>query len=363
MVYLIVFIFTIFGWLTNNRMSKSLRVLFLFTIGCYIILLMGLRYRVGIDTINYMNNFNHAPSLSSIWNTDFTTSRFEPGYMILCAFCKDLIGEYWLVQLIHSIVLIFCTFTFLYRYCFNVFVGIFVFLIVAWLYFNTEVIRESFAISIFLLNYENLKNKNWGKYYLYCLLSISFQYSAIILLFFPLFSNFKLNKWFIICCIGLLFIFPIADTISKYITIASISSRIDKYLANADTLNLNWRLANLIKTFLAIGAYIIAKKYNIKSSFEPYILLYIFLSIGAFSIPIIFSRFCNYELIFLTVYCANIISLKRLSHIVRLSLICLIFISYTHYYTKMWSCWIPYVSIFQNTKITEREQLWWQYNH
>ena len=176
MEYIFVLILVFIGIRVNSRMAKSLRITYLAIICLYVILLMGFRYRVGTDTINYMDGYlERTTTLDDFGALDFTQTRFEPGYMFLAACCRSLSNEFYVLQLLCAFILNSCVFLFLYRYCYNPFVGVIVYFVLTCLYFNTEIMRESLAIAIFLLNYPNLKSRKWVRYYILCLFSICFR--------------------------------------------------------------------------------------------------------------------------------------------------------------------------------------------
>ncbi len=181
MEYLVPFILATLGIIFNKKMPPAKQKTLMVIILVYIIILLGMRYRVGFDTIGYMKTYTKARSLDKFWTVKIFLERHEPGYLFICAICKSFTKEFWPVQVIMATITNGCIFIFLYRYCRNVFVGIMFYLILQWLYFSVEVMRESAAISIFLLNYRNFENKKWLKFYLISFLSISLHYSAIII--------------------------------------------------------------------------------------------------------------------------------------------------------------------------------------
>lgn len=364
MEYLIIFFVVVVFASYNRSLTRQSRVIALICVCAYIILLMGLRYRVGIDTINYMHAYDWTPSLDGFFDNDYTVTRFEPGYLFLCALCRSVTREFWLLQLVHSLILNVCVFVFLYRHTRNPFTGVAVYFILVWLYFNTEVMRESLAVSFFLLNYENLRRRKWNRYYLLSLLSISFQFSAVITLLFPLVKYLRLNIWYIAACLGILLIMPWAEQLNQAITIASVADRVSEHIASADRLNLNWRIANTIRAVICpvIGLLVYHRIHKDDMEIKPYVLLNILFGVGAFTIPIIFSRFANYTAVFVVVYIANLLSELKYRPLLKFAVVCVLLLSQSQYYYKMFWRWYPYESVFTMKKIPEREKLWRDYN-
>lgn len=362
MEYLIIFFIVIILSSFNRRLTHRSRTFFLVFVYGYIVLLMGLRYRVGIDTLNYMESYDWILVLDNLFDNDFTQTRFEPGYMLLCALSRIVTEDFWFLQIVHSLILNTCVFVFIYRYTKNSFAGIGVYFILIFFYFSTEILRESLAIAIFLLNYENLRKRRWIRYYLFSLLSISFHYSALILWLFPFAGRLKFNIWYVTSCIAILLVMPWAEWFSQTISLVSIAERISMYVSGVDEFNLNWRIAYVIKVLLCPIVTMLMYKYLRKESvWTSYILLHILLGIGAFAIPIIFSRFTNYTQLFVVVYIADLLYELRYKYLFKYTIVAILFCSQLNYFHNMFWAWYPYESVFTKQKVYEREKLWEQH--
>ena len=219
--------------------------------------------------------------------------------------------------------------------------------------------RESLALSIFLLNYRNLKENRLLLYYLLCPLSIIFHYSAIIILFFPFARWLKVNFVFIILCVCFLAITPLVENLNALLNIAAISGRVTQYVEGAEDLNLNWRLAELVKAaFPAIFALICYRICKAEIPNRQMLLLQILFCMGAFAIPIIFSRFTNYTALFVTVACANLMSLPAAKRWMKALFVAAIILTQSFSYYSMYDRWFPYVSIFYPEPHPVRGQLY-----
>lgn len=358
-VYLIALTAALIAAFLNDRMTPALRKSILIIICIYIILLMGFRYKVGIDTISYMKAYRYIPPLDHLSLKAFSQTRFEPGFFILCSLCKTFTREFWPFQLLMAAITNGCIFYFLYRYCRNVFTGVTLYFIFSFLYFTTEVMRESAAVGIFLLNYRNLQEKRWARYYLISVISILFHFSAIIILFFPL-ARLLNNKFiFYTSCIVFIGITPLVEKLNDILQIAAISGRIALYASGADDLNFNWRIAELIRSaFPAIAilaAYHFAKK---ECEFKIMLLLQILFCMGAFAIPLIFSRFSNYTVIFVVAAAANVLSLETLKQWIKICFISFVLLTQVNYYHINYERWFPYISIFQPDDLPVRASLY-----
>lgn len=364
MEYILAIGLVLIGIYSYRKMTSVSRKLYFSLILFYVILLVGFRYKVGIDTLNYMNGYPFLPSFENIWNKYIFEERFEPGYLFVCGICKLITPEFWLVQLVMGAITNSCIFLFLYRNCKNPFIGIFLYFIFQCLYFSVEIIREGAAVGIFLVNYKNIESKRLIKYYLLSLLSIAFHYSAIIIWLIPLIRYLHFNYIYICLLLVLFLITPLVSQLNSHLTFLSIAGRVESSVEGAETLNFNWRVAEFIKSaFPSITTLYVMHKYKIDEKFKRFALLQILFCAGAFAIPIIFARFTNYTSVFIVVLMANLLYSSRLSTTFKSWFVCFLLLSQANYYRTMKDAWIPYVSIFDPYTVQQREDLWWKYFH
>ena len=361
MIEYIILLFLIVVFINiNAKISKGIRILGVIFIWTYLTLLFGLRYRVGVDTINYMSFYSFLPDLSSFKTINWNENKMEPGFILLCILCKNIINDFWFAQLIIAGLINGFISIFIYRQCKNPFIGFLMYFILAMFYFSTEILRESIAVGIFLLNFKNFEDGYWKKYYFYCFISILFHYSAIITFLFPLVRLLKINIWYIIACIIFICITPIFDTINNIISISSVTNRIEAYSIQAGEVNINFRFFFLIYLLIpALFVIIFSYKRNMNSYLMKFVLLHLLFCFGIFAIPIIFSRFTNYTLPFIIVSISNIVSSINYTKKIKTILLIVAISSQLLYYNNNFYRWIPYVSILNPRMIQEREDIWW----
>lgn len=360
MVYIIALIAALIGIGLNSKVPPALRKGYYSALCVYMILLVGFRYKVGIDTIMYMQAFRFSPTIDDLFLGNYRIkTRFEPGYMFICAVVKLFTSEFWPVQMIMATLTTGSVFIFIYRYCRNIFVGVIFYILFQWFYFSFEVMRESAAVGIFLLNYKNFQEKKWVKYYLFSVFSVLIHYSAIIIWFFPLLRWLKANIYFYIFCLCALVITPLVEQLNEMLNIVAISGRITMYVEGAKELTINWRIAELIKSafpaILTLIGYHIART---QPYFRQFLLLQILLCMGTFAIPVVFARFTNYTALFMTVAAANLLSLPRIKLWLKIVFISLLIMSQAYYLNSMKNRWVPYVSIFYPENLPERNSLY-----
>lgn len=360
-VYLIAFIATLIAAYLNNRMAPKVRLSVLIVILIYLILIVGLRYKVGVDTISYMHAQRKILPIDEFFSIKgLTSTRYEPGYAFVCSVVKTFTNKFWPVQIIMATITNGSIFYFLYRYCKgNVFIGVLLYLVFQFLYFSMEIMRESAAVGFFLLNFKNLQEKKWLNYYLLSIPSILFHYSAIIIWFFPIIKLLRNNIFFIITCIVFIGIAPLVEKLNEILHIAAIAGRIDQYASGADDLNLNWRLAELIRTaFPAIATLIGYRIAKSECEFSDFLRLQIIFCMGAFAIPLIFSRFANYSTVIVTVAAANLLSIKSIRGYLKIVFVCFLLLTQVNFYRVNYQRWVPYVSIFHPENLPIRQSLY-----
>ncbi len=335
------------------------------------VLVAGLRYKIGSDTLVYMDEYTYYPDLSQLFQYDFTETRYDFLWVFFCALCKSISGSYFFMQFIHAIIINSIYFYFIYKNTKYRFTALFIYFILGFLYFNTEILRESLAVAFFLLAIRFFYEKKWTKYYLLVLIASLFHSSALIVLLFPLLSKIKLNMHFII---SLLVVAALASVIwgvfNEYIqllyNISSIEDKADAYLNNdAFIYNFNGILYGLFTYVLIPLLCVLFYRKYFKDPIDvaPFIWLYIAFGIFIVFNNTIFTRFQNYLFFPFIIFFSNLWNESRenkeriiIQPIQVMTLFfLLLFGSYYNYFkmdvtetTYIYQRYIPYHSILQN---------------
>ncbi len=364
LLYIIPFVLTILSSIKydinrKNDIWEKYGLLFLFV---YLILLIGLRYKVGGDTINYMGDYDWRVPLSQ-YKLSFN-DKFQPGYIILCSLGKSISPDFYVFQLIHSALLNTLLFLFIKNNTKYVYTSLGIIFLTCYFYFSTEILRESIAVLIFSLNYKNLINRRWLSYYTGVLLCFMFHLSAIFLVIIPFLRWIRFNAVFIfLVFIELLLVLNFRNlliNISSILSIDLINSYIDE-----TSHGLLADLMNLLRSFIipTTFALMIKKGLKRKMPFENMIAIFSLIGLLGFFNPIIFGRLTNYFILFFSLSIATIIVdlLRSKRYIIRnyaTIIIIIIAISYGSSYImyKRYTLWYPYCSIF-SAKHIEREYL------
>lgn len=275
------------------------------------ILLAGMRYRIGLDTIRYMYSYESIPTLGNLMEYDFSTSEREPFWIFLSSITKSLCCDFSLFQFLHAIILNTTVFWFVRKYTEYVFTGILFYFVFLYANFNFEVMRESLAIAIFLIAYSYMRQNKWIQYLVLCSLSSLTHSFALVTFLFPFFNRLKLNRLIIIMLVGVFTFFSqikevLFDIIPFFLITEQMESKVTMYL-NSDYfvnngLSIIGQIESLINTLvfpllsLGFANRTVSQKQKHHTFSSPVILLS-FLTIVNINI-LIFYRFLNYFMIF-----------------------------------------------------------------
>lgn len=166
-----------------------------------LILLAGLRYRVGGDTGHYMQTFNDMPTLTELSTFNFSKAYYMPLWYVYNAIFRSF-GGYYLFQIVQAIIINTAFLWFFKKYCPHFFSAIVVYFLAYYFSLNMDIMRQALCICIFLFSYGYLKEKKLLQYYILSIIAIGFHMSAIFLLIVPLIRLSR--KWFIIIIVALL---------------------------------------------------------------------------------------------------------------------------------------------------------------
>lgn len=171
-------------------MAKWRDALFWLTILCLAVM-AGLRYRNGLDTIQYQRQYYEAGLINNL-GIHKGEGRLYP----LMELLRMMGVELWGVQMICALFLNGMTGYFVSRYTSRRFTALLLYVVMAYLNFNFEVMRESFAIGISLWAWKDFRHCRWLRYYLKALPAIYIHFSGLILLLLPLLKLGWINKLF-----------------------------------------------------------------------------------------------------------------------------------------------------------------------
>lgn len=307
MIYTIPLILLVIGFLSydNNKPSKRANFLWGF-IYIFLVLMIGLRYKVGGDTYNYMTYFSWAPELK-YWEP-FDLSGFEPGFSLLTSAIKTLTDDIYVYQTIISASATFMLMHFIRKHTPYRFLGMLLVFVSMYLYFSTEVIRESLAIGGLLMSYDLALKRKYLPYYAICLLLVTLHSSAVIGFLLPFFRYLKLDKKFLLWVICTIIVGFALSSFMGWLAQYYIFSKLLRYNTQ---LHVGYGWIGFRFIYFALLPYLtlrLNKKYfHIPLEYEHLICLQILMGISLWFVPIVFQRLINYTIIFYLVSLAHII--------------------------------------------------------
>ncbi|WP_162628230.1 EpsG family protein [Arcticibacterium luteifluviistationis] len=347
-----------------------------YCLSCIILVLFaGLRYRVGVDTLNYIALHDYMPEWREILNPENVLLNREFGWIVLSSIAKILGDDFIYVQLIVAFIVNISVFYFMYKYAILKFTAILIYFVVFYPYLNFEIMRESVAISIFLvLGIKYIKNKQWVKYVLIVFLCVAFHTSAIFLLLIPILKSAvrALHKSNFLVFNTILFFISLilAPIFIKYLLSLPfgniIAHKLEFYSEYEFSLLGNISAYIVYVLFpLVLSFFVSSKGYNNKEMLIVYSMVGTLVALFS-----IFFRLLNYLTPFLILALAEVIyrvlinkdNAYRFGKAVLFILFILIFFNYKlfipaekGYPIRWYAHWFPYYSVFNQQIDPDRE--------
>lgn len=349
------------------------------------VLVAGLRYRLGTDTVGYMNTFDH--EVLPLGQMDFEyvfSNRNQPFWVLLNSFCKSF-GNFYLLQILISLILNTAIFIFLKKTFLKPFTALLLYFIINYLYFSMQILRESLAISCFLFAVLQLNKGSVIKYYLWSIAAFMFHFFAIFIFFIPIFVSRSISfKVRTVVLSSLLFIALLFQEKILVLFISTfplaISSKILSYSQTDYYIEGNFNFNGIFIQLLFPLCFVLfgmMQKLNLialkRSICKNIALLYIFLLISSVIVPIT-ERFSNYLFIIMAPLFASLFyqsNLTKRSRAIVITFVSLLLVSYqVYFFSKVdaavgvhyYAMYYPYASIFNETETSERTMYnnYWQ---
>lgn len=341
-----------------------------------LILIAGLRWRLGADTTSYLYHFYHrTPSLRN-FSFDEMTIGMNPFWVLLNSIVLSLGGKFYVVQLIHATLINYLLFRYFKKHTKYIFTCVFFYFI--WRYFNMNMQEMKSSISVVLCLYGNdylLEKKRIKGLSLY-LIGCLFHFSTLLLLITPLLLFLRFNvKGYIIIALSLVFGYVIQQSFGDYLMYFDfddqIESKAEIYLEGAGNSTVNYLRQGLTLIPPIVYAIISAmylrkqKRCDYILRFEPFVVLGVICEVMTISIPI-FYRYYHFYAIYFILFISSflIIHFKKctkLSLSTRILHIAIwffpLFLSISTYFIKSnnYKMYYPYSSVFNRKVSKERE--------
>lgn len=383
MIYLVVFILLLIPVVKYDWMAKTggESKWYYFNL-LVLILLAGLRYRVGGDTLMYMSMYHEWPKMDELKYFDFGEALYNPLWYIYTSVAKSLSDEFWVLQIIQAVIVNCVFFYFFRKYCPQYyFSAILLYFVGYYCYFNMEIMREILCICILMLMTSWLLDKKWILYYAGCVVALYIHYSAAIMLFFPLlFVLFKKPSWklqLVIMC-GIMVLLSVVNIAAILVSVLSLNEQltllVEKYMDYQS--NLAGMLSQFVVFLPILGMMYVRECYDLQYNdrFVPIVMGIVF----AFSMAMGFAgfaRFVNYFIPYVLVMTVHTVyyfvsqvkfAYSQVTYSVLACSLCVLLFNYSYYYvrdmseyypdTRFGTIFVPYHSVFDPVVEEKRER-------
>lgn len=173
------FYFLLCAYIYDVKRAKKYARLHYILMCTLLILIAGLRYRVGGDTLSYFDDYSSFPTFSEFPHTDFSELKYEPLFYVIVAFSKLLHPDFAIFQFVQASIVNIIFFYFIATRTLYKFSSICLYFILMYFYFNMEIMRESMSVCTFLLSIKYIEKKNYLVYYLFAIIAYLIHTSAI----------------------------------------------------------------------------------------------------------------------------------------------------------------------------------------
>ena len=350
-----------------------------------LIIIAGLRWRLGIDTVSYLRVFYYYTP--KIYNLEFDELLWgdKPLWRILNSLVYTFGGRFYYVQLIHAALVNFLLFKYIKKHCNYIFTCVFFYCF--WFYFvyNMETLKASLCIVFCLYANDYIIEKKWIKGYALYFVAFLFHSQAVLLLVTPLFLSIRSSKFSLatLTFVSFFFGFTMETMIGDYLNFVeefgdeSIIDRAATYAESNMYIGQENSILRKITGLYAVIFYIISsiiynKLNNVSQEYkkiEPFVLIGFFCLMVQVNVHI-FSRYASmYYVYFILLFTYVIeaivrkkkgISRRRNAFIKALLLFVPFFVCiHTARWSKMYRFY-PYYSIIEMKTDDTRERLYYQ---
>lgn len=270
--------------------------------------------------VTYWPEFEKSPSLGTltiknIFNPEAlpaTKYNYKPFYIITRAIIRTFTTEFWIYHIFHAIFINCVIFIFLKKRTDYLCLSILYYFVINYFEYNTEIIRESLAVGMGLLGFNQLERKRYTYYILFSLCAYMFHSSGLIVLLMPLglWLNKIPKKFVLVFLVGIAIVMPILYENTDFGLIMSLMGEAEqkqsfRIIQTVDEgFNMNFYIVHYFKFLILPGLLIYFSPKNLQ--FKYIGLLYFYLLFRLMGIyGDMFYRFGNYYAAFFWMFMAR----------------------------------------------------------
>ena len=381
MIYFFILLILLFGSINYDYYHKhNGKKIWLIFEWFLLVSVMGFRYKVGGDTLSYMDDYLTYPRLDQLRSFDFIDANYKPLWYVFCALCKSVNDSFFFFQFVHSIIVNTVIIWFLKNNTKWYFTGILLYAVFFYLNFNSEVLRAALSVCAFLLGFKFLIDQKWVKYLIFCIIGYGFHGEALMMLVLPLcllMSKLRINlltlSGIVVVSILLLSLFsaiPYLDAF-EYLS-ASDMERLERH---GESTGINISTMGILAQCIFLSPIIIIlylQKDKKGFLLKGFLLLYIIISIQSVKYHVLAARLLDYLKPLLVLSIADTLYLLYGTYKIRLNkllgeilIVVTLFTGFYQYFEgswfPYWKRYFPYSSIFDPEENPERDNLMYMY--
>lgn len=324
MVYLVLFLLMLIGIYVYDVKGFGKKQLEFF----YFVLLLlsftsGLSYRLGTDILNYEASYEDYLPFQDIdsWSYFISMDNRMPLWVFISSLFRTFGLPFFAFHLFQTMTINLTVGYVIKKYSNAWFTVLVLYYVTLFFPFNYEIMRESFAVSVFLLSIPYLLHRQYLKYYIGAFIAFGFHLSAFVLFLVPFINIIPNNKWGRLIGLFLpLFIIVFANIFtSKLLLLLDIDlfeEQATYYFSNEMYATSRFSLSFLVNVaFYAVFPFVLLYKYiydedrKLLSIFHL-VIIFAIVYCCAIIVPI-FYRINNYFTIILFIYLAGMITSKK----------------------------------------------------
>ena len=343
------------------------------------ILVAGLRWRLGVDTPNYLDQFYYiTPKLSQLTTDDLLMTK--PLWILLNSFVLTCFGKFYVVQLIHATFINVLFFKYIKKHSQYIFTCLFFYFLCMYTAVNMEEMKASISVAICLFANDYLIERKWRKAYLLYMLAALFHASTYLIFLTPLLLFLRLNRvGGIVLILSYIIGYILQISFGEYLTLfemadGSIADKIESYSENehysSNGGNINFYIVKIFPFFF-YGLYCLYAAKRKKSNkgllrLEPFLMVGLVFLVMEMNMYILY-RFVHFYFIYFIlfyseVYVTSVQKNKRISKglaYARISILFLPFVLTSLYvYKALYTRYYPYSSVIERKIDRNREHLY-----
>lgn len=345
------------------------------------ILIAGLRWRIGLDTTNYLGNFYHEyPLLSHFSFEDYGIAK-SPLYVLVNSLVKSLGGRFYVVQIIHAAFVNILVFKFIKKHSPYIFTCLFFYALSCYTTYNMETMRASMGIVLCFFANDYVLERKWLKAYSLFIIAFLFHPEVIVMFVLPLLFFLRFNKIGILFLIASFFVGKIlAELLQDYLFLFEFEGTLQNKIA-AVTGSDQWGseaeggfiyvILSIVIPFITVfSSLFYIKKYKPDSNLlkmEPFLMIGFAFIMIKYNFLIAYRYVDCFKFYFIFFYTELWVALTRTKYLERrfsfvrtlvVFFLLLFYFIYPNYISKKGKGYryIPYNSVFER-RINKKQQL------